>query len=49
LLEQTYKIDEFELNGIDDIKKLLDEPFMQQVIARFGAMRSDLQAALERV
>jgi len=49
LLEQTYKIDEFELSGIEDIKKLLDETFMQQVLARFVAMRTDFQAALYRI
>jgi hypothetical protein len=49
LLEQTYKIDEFELSGIEDIKKLLDETFMQQVLARFVAMRTDFQAALDRI
>jgi fructose-bisphosphate aldolase class 1 len=49
LLEQTFKIDEFELNGIDDIKKLLDDEFMQQALERFVVMRSNLQAALERI
>jgi hypothetical protein len=49
LLEQTYKIDEFELSSIDDINKLLDETFMQQVMTRFTSMHSELQAALNRV
>lgn len=49
LLEQTYKIDEFELRGIEDIKKLLDETFMKQVLERFVEMRSDFQAALDRI
>lgn len=49
LLEQTYKVDEFELNGIDDIKKLLNDEFMQQALERFAAMRSSLQAALEQI
>lgn len=49
LFEQTYKIDEYELRGIEDIKKLLDEKFMQQVLERFINMRSDFAAALDRI
>ena len=49
LLEQTYKIDEYELGGAEDIKKLLDEPFMQQVMERFNGMGSDFKAALVRL
>lgn len=49
LLEQTYKIDEYELRGIEDIKKLLDETFVQKVLERFNDMRSDFGEALDRI
>jgi hypothetical protein len=49
LLEQTYKVDEFELRGVNEIKMLLDDAFMQQVLARFNTMQLDLQAALNRI
>jgi hypothetical protein len=49
LLEQTYKVDEFELSGVDEIKMLLDDAFMQQVLTRFNTMQLDLQAALDRI
>jgi hypothetical protein len=49
LFEQTYKIDEYEFRGPDDIKKLLDEEFMQKVMERFHQMRADFVAAVDRM
>lgn len=48
-LEQTYKVDEYDVAGDEEIKKLLDEQFMQQVLKRFNSMHSDLSQALERI
>jgi hypothetical protein len=49
MLEQTYKIDEFDVAGIEDIKKLLDEDFISKVMDRFIQMRTDLQKAMQRI
>ena len=48
-LEQTYKVDEYDVAGDAEIVKLLDEPFMQKVIERFKSMHRDLTEALERI
>jgi hypothetical protein len=49
LMEQTYKIEEFELGGTEDIKRLLDDTFINQVLERFNAMRTDFGTALSRM
>ena len=49
-LEQTYKVAELDLlTGTDaEVRELLDEEFLAAAIARFQAMRADLQAAFDR-
>jgi len=47
-LEQTYKIDQFEV-AEDDLKKVLDEPFLKQVTERFSEMYRSFHEALQRV
>lgn len=47
-LEQTYKIPEIELSGIEEITTLLEnEHFLQKVQNRFEQMQADLYQALE--
>jgi hypothetical protein len=47
-LEQTYKVDEMDVLGEEDIRKMLDDTFLQAALARFAEMGRDLQAALAR-
>jgi len=49
-LEQTYKVAELDLTtGTDaEVRELLDEEFLAAAVARFAAMRADLQAAFDR-
>ena len=49
-LEQTYKVAELDLlTGSDaEVRELLDDEFVAAAIARFQAMRDDLQAAFDR-
>ena len=49
-LEQTYKVAELDLlTGSDaEVRELLDDEFLAAAIARFQAMRDDLQAAFDR-
>ena len=47
-LEQTYKIEQFELDE-SDIKKFLDQAFLTQVTERFTEMHKSLSDALQRV
>jgi hypothetical protein len=48
-LEQTYKVAEMDVTGEADIRKMLDESFLSQALARFQDMRRDLQQAQDRV
>ena len=49
-LEQTYKVAELDLlTGTDaEVRELLDAEFIAAAVARFAAMRADLQAAFTR-
>ena len=49
LLEQSYNIDETELSDVDDVKKLLNDDFMQAVLKRFRDMHVDLMNSLETI
>jgi hypothetical protein len=48
-LEQTYKVDEMEVMGEEDVRQMLDEIFLNRALARFRDMRQDLQEAQQRV
>jgi len=49
LLEQTYKINEYDLSGEQDLYTLADEAFVQEALALFDRMRENLQHAQERL
>jgi hypothetical protein len=48
-MEQTYKIDQFELASDEEAIQLLDSTFIQQVMARFGQMAVDMASAMARM
>ncbi len=41
LYEQTYKIDEYEVEDAEAVKKLITDAFLKKVMNRFDAMHSD--------
>jgi hypothetical protein len=51
-LEQTYKVAELDLSGVEppdaEIRQLLDDEFMAAAVSRFQAMHHDLRAAFDR-
>lgn len=49
LLEQTFKVNEFDLSSETEIEKLLDEPFLKEAAERFQNMHISLHQALARV
>ncbi|MEK6780437.1 MAG: hypothetical protein AABY93_01945 [Bacteroidota bacterium] len=49
LLEQTFKVSEYDITSEEDIRKILNEEFMQKAIDRFQDMSTSLRAALEKV
>jgi len=48
-IEQTFKVPEMDVTGDDDIKEMLDGPFMKKAIARFDEMESSLMEAMEKL
>ena len=47
LLEQTYKVSEYDISSEDDLKKILNEEFIQQALERFQAMQVSLRVSME--
>lgn len=46
--EQTYKIDDYEVDGIEQIEACIDEAFLAAVGLRFDVMHEDFNATLIR-
>ena len=49
LLEQTFKIDQFDVTGDAELLKLVDAEFVQQAVKRFNEMGQSLHEAKARV
>jgi len=49
LLEQTYKVNQFDITSEADLYKIVDESFIKDAMNRFRDMEESLQLALERV
>lgn len=49
LLEQTFKIPEYDVASEDEVKKLVDENFVKAAIARFNEMAESLSNSLKNV
>jgi len=47
-LEQTYKINQFDVTGEHDLLSLVDEAFIQHVLVVFENMGRSFQEALDR-
>jgi hypothetical protein len=48
LLEQTYKVNQFDLTGEADLYTIVDEQFVEQALKTFREMEKNLKVALER-
>ena len=49
LLEQTYKVNQFDITGEADLYKIVDDTFINDALNRFREMELSLQAALDSV
>jgi hypothetical protein len=49
LLEQTYKINQYDLTSENDLYKIVDQAFLDDALYRFSEMEKSLRLALERV
>lgn len=45
-LEQTFKVDELDVEGESGLREMITESFIQEALARFEAMRTSLLGAL---
>ncbi|MFQ3215458.1 MAG: hypothetical protein ACI9XJ_001689 [Marivirga sp.] len=41
MYEQTYKMDEYEIENEEALKALIDDDFVQKIMNRFDAMHKD--------
>jgi hypothetical protein len=48
-LEQTYKIDQFDLASDEEAIQIMDSTFINQVMTRFEQMASDMASAMSRM
>ena len=48
MLEQTFKVNEYDVTSEAELKTLVDETFIQETLSRFDDMRASLQQALQR-
>jgi hypothetical protein len=47
--EQTFKINEFDVSSEDALKKMVNEDFISQAVARFADMSRSLADAWEEI
>ena len=47
--EQSFKIDELDIQNTDDIDKMITEEFLQNCLKRFLTMRRDWEKAFDKV
>ena len=48
-MEQTFKIDEFDLESEQQLHKLLDSEFLENCMKRFDEMYSQLRQAMKKL
>ena len=48
LFEQTYKVQEYDVNSEEEVKKLVNDEFIRSAIDRFNQMAESLHHALQQ-
>jgi hypothetical protein len=48
-LEQTFKVNQFDLTTEADLTKMIDEVFIAEALARFSSMEQSLDKALQNL
>lgn len=48
-LEQTFKVDQFELTQEGDLTKMVNEVFIQEALVRFDSMEESLMKVLNEL
>ena len=47
--EQVYKIGELDVNGLEDVLKMIDEELLKNCLDRFVVMRSDWEKSFKKI
>lgn len=48
LLEQTFKVNEYDVSGEAELYKIVDETFIEAAVKRFADMNQSLRASMQR-
>lgn len=48
LLEQTFKVNEYDVSSEKELYTIIDESFIQEAVNRFSAMHASLVDAMQR-
>lgn len=48
-IEQTFKVDQFELGSEKELTKIVDESFIQKALDRFESMEQSLAESIEKL
>ena len=49
LLEQTYKVQEYDVATEEDVRRLVSEEFIAGAVSHFESMRRTLEQAMQRI
>lgn len=49
MYEQTYKVNEYDVSGEDEVEEMLGDTFMESVMKRFKEMADDFELILDSV
>lgn len=49
LFEQTYKVQEYDLSGEEELTKIVSDEFIKECMQRFQEMAVSLQKSIERL
>jgi hypothetical protein len=48
LLEQTFKVNEYDISSEAEVYRIVDQPFIQEALQRFAEMGGSLRQAMQR-
>jgi hypothetical protein len=48
LLEQTFKVNEYDVSGEAELYKIVDETFIEAAVKRFADMNQSLRQSMQR-
>lgn len=49
LLEQTFKVNEYDISSEDDLKKILSPEFIKKALERFQDMHISLRSSMDTI